>query len=127
MKCMDCVSVCPNDALSFGFARPSVLKGAPRTARPKRVWDTSWSEDFALALVFLAIFFGTRSAYGVIPMLMAVGIAGCGTFLAWKCWRMARVANVRMGVFQLKRAGRLTRSGWALGILTTLTLVDARP
>jgi polyferredoxin len=30
MKCLDCVSVCPNDALSFSFAKPAVLV-KPRT------------------------------------------------------------------------------------------------
>lgn len=120
MKCMDCVSVCPNDALAFSFARPSVAKGAPRNARPKRVLDTTLGEDLGLAVVFLAIFLGTRGAYGVIPMLMAVGLAGCGTFLAWKCWKMTRVANVRFSVFQLKRNGRLTRAGWVMALLTAL-------
>src|SRR5439155_1233311 len=27
MKCMDCISVCPNDALYFGFAKPPALGG----------------------------------------------------------------------------------------------------
>ena len=29
MKTGDCVSVCPNDALSYGFAKPSILRGTP--------------------------------------------------------------------------------------------------
>ena len=24
MKCMDCISVCPNDALYFGFGKPTI-------------------------------------------------------------------------------------------------------
>lgn len=111
MKCMDCVSVCPNDALSFRFARPTVRRGAARHVAPKPILDTSLGEDVGLAAVFALIFFATRGAYGVIPMLMAVGIAGCGTFLAWKGWRMARDANVRLSIWQLKRANRLSGAG----------------
>ncbi len=44
MKCMDCVSVCPKEALSFSFARPPALGGgtaaltltAPSAARTRR-------------------------------------------------------------------------------------------
>jgi tetratricopeptide (TPR) repeat protein/ferredoxin len=31
MKCMDCISVCPNDALYFGFGKPAILP-------PPQVW-----------------------------------------------------------------------------------------
>ncbi|MDX2115879.1 MAG: tetratricopeptide repeat protein [Planctomycetota bacterium] len=111
MKCLDCVSVCPNGALSFSFARPSVLKGTPRGRAPKRVYDTTLTEDGLLALTFAAVFFAFRSAYDAIPMLMAVGIAGCVTFLAWKLIRVCRDRDVRFSAWQFKRSGRLTRGG----------------
>src|SRR5690349_7539901 len=34
MKCLDCVSVCPNDALSFSFAKPALM-ATPRTAEAR--------------------------------------------------------------------------------------------
>lgn len=111
MKCMDCVSVCPNEALAFKFAKPSIIKGKPRTARPKRVFDLRPAEEVGLAVILLGAFVSVRGAYGAIPMLMAAGFAGCFAFLMWKLWRMFRDENVRGLVLQLKRSGRWTRAG----------------
>ncbi len=120
MKCLDCVSVCPNDALSYSLARPSILKGKPLLAPIKRVHDTTIPEDIALLLLFLTIFLSTRGAYGVIPMLMAVGLAAIGAFLAWKLLHLFRDPNVRFSRFQLKRARRLTTPGIAFATITLL-------
>ncbi len=122
MKCMDCVSVCPNGALSFGFAMPSLFKGKPKNARPKRVLDTTIAEDLALGVIFAAVFFAWRGAYNQIAMLFAVGIAGCAVFLAWKFWRMLRERDVRFSIWQLKRGGRLQHAGAAF---VSLTLIAA--
>lgn len=123
MKCMDCVSVCPNDALSFGFAKPSAFKGAPKNAPPKRKFDLTWPEEIALSVVLLGAFFAWRGIYGVVPMLMAAGIGGVVAFLAWKLWRVARDRDVRIIGAQLKRAGRLKPAGFVFALVAGLTLV----
>jgi polyferredoxin/Flp pilus assembly protein TadD len=122
MKCMDCVSVCPNTALSFSFARPTLFKGTPRNKAPKKIYDTTIAEDVGLAAIFAIAFFSTRGAYDVIPMLMAVGIAGCAAFIAWKFRRMLRERDARFSIFQLKRLGRFTHAGRAW---TTATILGA--
>lgn len=112
MKCMDCVSVCPNDALYFGLG--SGAGGArPRAGTPAPVsrWDLSWQEELGIAAVFLFGFFGFRGVYEVVPMLMAVGMAICLAFLAWKSWRMLRDQNVAFHRARLRHRGRLTGTG----------------
>lgn len=120
MKCMDCVSVCPNDALSFSFARPSIAKPAAKNRPPKRTYDLSGREEVALAVVFLWIFVVTRGLYGVVPLLMAAGIAGCATFLLWKSWRCMKDAAVRFHGFTLRRDNRLTLTGYGWVTLTAI-------
>ncbi|MEM8835556.1 MAG: tetratricopeptide repeat protein [Planctomycetota bacterium] len=120
MKCMDCVSVCPNDALSFSFRTPAAIKGKPeREPTPKR-FDTSIAEDLLLLVVFLFWVMAMRSLYGLIPLLMAVGIAACMTFFTWKALRVLRDANVRALRIQIKKRGRLTGAGAVASIAFVL-------
>jgi polyferredoxin len=115
MKCLDCVSVCPNDALYFGFAAPPVLRKAP--AR-RRLFDVSLGAEVVLLAIGFVFFWCYRGMLEGVPMLMATGIAGIGTFLCWKCWQMAREPSVRIQSLQLKLKGRVRPAGLAFGALT---------
>ncbi len=113
MKCMDCVSVCPNNALSYGFGRPAFLVNGPRdgASPPRPRHDLSWPEEIALAGVFLGTFLAVRGIYALIPMLMAAGIAACVSFIAWKAWTVLRRPNASFHRWRLRVHGRRTRAG----------------
>jgi len=119
---MDCVSVCPNDALYFGFAKPPVGGGTLKhelgrastkvlSAPRPRPYDFGLWEEIVMAVVGLGALLVFRGLYGQIPLLLAMGLAAIMGYFAIKSVRVLRTANVRLQNLQLKRGGRLTRSG----------------
>lgn len=131
MKCMDCISVCPNDALYFGLGMPSILAGPRDEAvayrleqekkKPKRHELALWQEIAAAVLFFLLVF-GFRRFLNEVPLLMSMGFAAAGVFFAWKLWGLARLPNVRVQSLQLKLKGRLRPAGVVFGLLGGLFL-----
>lgn len=118
MKTLDCVSVCPMNALHYGFAAPKPF--ALSQQRVKVRADFSWPEEILLAVVA----FGTaeyvwRGAWfgETVPFLLAVTL---GVLTAVFTLLTLRLGTRRDLAFQhtlLKRDGRLTRAGrwgWVL-------------
>jgi len=138
MKCMDCVSVCPNDALYVGWGRPGLLAPVRTTAtadnasrgrrsgprrgalptggtelrKPLR-YDGTWPEELAMALVFVATFLSLRGLYDHVPFLFSLGLAAITAFAALKAWQLVTRQNLTLHTIAMKRAGRITRGGRA--------------
>ncbi len=108
MKCMDCISVCPNDALYFGFGKPAI---AVKSSIAKN-YSLTWPEEAFAALVFAASFFAVWDVYQLVPMLMALGVASVSTFLAVRTLRLFTFADLSFYRWVLKRAGTVSRAGW---------------
>lgn len=108
MKCMDCISVCPNDALYFGFGKPSI---AVRKSIKKN-YSLTWPEEIAGVVVFLASYVAVWDVYELVPMLMALGCATVTTFLFLKTWRLIRSKELSFYRFNLKSQGRIKTAGW---------------
>jgi tetratricopeptide (TPR) repeat protein len=108
MKCMDCVSVCPNDALYFGFGKPAL--SASRSSI--RSYSLSWPEEIFAAAVFFFSFMAVWDVYQLVPMLMALGIAAVTTYLAVSLIKFFRSSEAGFLRYALKRSGRVTKAGW---------------
>jgi ferredoxin len=127
MKCLDCVSVCPNGALFFGFtSRSSNVTAAAMTESPDKIrrsrktYDFSWWEEVCGLVVTGLTVFALRGLYDIPPLLLSVGLGvitafGCILFI-----RTCRRRDQRLQNIQLKRNGRLLRAGSLLVALLGL-------
>lgn len=143
MKCLDCVSVCPNEALYFGFgslpapgSRPAAGKtdaahpgGKPeaRSRKPapaRATWgDYRWPQELLLGVLFVAAFFIFRGLYGLVPFLFTLGLAGMAAYIGERTVTMFLVPNMTMHGIPLKRRGRLVAGG--LGLCAAALVIAA--
>ncbi len=117
MKCLDCVSVCPNNALSFALAKPAVF-AKPRTPEAQdrlrvkdKNYDLTWFEEVWVGLAFLFFVWAFRNMFAEVPLLMAMAMGAIAAFSLWKLVALLRLQNVRFSHLSLKAKGRLTSSG----------------
>lgn len=132
MKTMDCIAVCPNEALYVGFGLPALgartRQGAKETAkrsRRLRLVDTGWGEEVIVGASFLLFLACYRQMLGVVPMLMAVGMAIVGAFCVWSLLRMIREPSVRVQQLQLKLKGKVRPTGWVFVLACLVATVAA--
>lgn len=129
MKCMDCVSVCPQGALSFGFGKPALKAKPRREPKVQKALQSSWEEVLLLA-VFVAVFFAVRGLWIMeeqrLPFLFSLGIAGFVAGVALAGVRLVTREKVGLQNLVLKRAGRLTVTGRVFaGLLVPFVLLLA--
>ncbi|HUR28239.1 MAG TPA: 4Fe-4S binding protein [Planctomycetota bacterium] len=118
MKCLDCVSVCPKDALYLGFGESRAVALARAKERaPRRTYDFSAAEEAALALVFLATLFAVRGLYDLVPFLLALGLSVLSALAAVLGWRVLRRERVHFQSRVLVERRERSALGWTtLGI-----------
>ena len=133
MKCLDCVSVCPEDALYFGFGRPALGARLKKKHR-QRLFDFSLGEELALAGVSVlalsamtgfpeGFFPWAGKLYGVMPLLLSLGIAVLAAFTTVFLVRTIRRSELSLASLSLKLDGRLTHTGRAFLITGSVFLL----
>ncbi|MEZ6017829.1 MAG: 4Fe-4S binding protein [Planctomycetota bacterium] len=126
MKCFDCVTVCPEDALYFGFGKPA-LGAKPRVAALRKVARLPWTEE-ALALLACAYAYVAMRGFNQgSGLLLSVGVATTVAGLALFAARTLRRADVALPGVPLKRAGRLRPAGAALWLALGAAAILAVP
>jgi Flp pilus assembly protein TadD len=125
LKDLDCVSACPNEAIRYGFTRPSLFSSWKRAGRPRLRYDLTLGEELLAVLVFVATLLVFRGLYHVVPFLMTLGLGSVLAYAAILTLRLFRRRNVRFNNLRLKTAGHLTPSGrvFATGALALALFV----
>jgi NAD-dependent dihydropyrimidine dehydrogenase PreA subunit len=124
MKCQDCVSVCPEGALRFAFARPFVFAKRRRRAGARSHADFSPGEEFLLAGSFAVALFALRGlpdhlVAGTtrlwigdeVPLLLAWALAAIAAFAVVLLKRLGLQDEVQFLGRPMKEGGALTRPG----------------
>ncbi len=80
----------------------------------------TWSEEIFAAGVFLLSLLAVWDVYQLVPMLMALGIAGVTTYLAVMAVKIFRTRDVTFLRSALKRSGSVSGAGWTFSIFAVL-------
>jgi ferredoxin len=116
MKCMDCVSVCPTDALYWGYGESRAAALARAKSKPASRYDFGWGEELVLASVFFLALYALRGLYGLVPFLLAIGLSVITAVVAVAFGRLVRSRSFTFQTHQLRREGRWTARGIAAAI-----------
>lgn len=117
MKCFDCVTVCPEDALYFGFGKPA-LGARPRVAKQRQVARLPRGEEWFAALSCVYAYVVMRGFNQGSGLLLSVGVAGCFAGFALAVGRTLTRSDAGLPGLALKSSGTLRAAGYgAWGLL----------
>ena len=114
LKDLDCVAVCPQNALSYGIAKPALFKSHASGGRFGRTpYDFSLLEELVMAVVFIVVLLSFRGLYSRVPFLLSLALGGIIGYFTITALRLAKRPNVTLAALPLRKLGRLTGKGVA--------------
>lgn len=122
LRDLDCVAACPEGNLYYGFGRPSLFAPALSDRKVRNVYDFTLGEEIAMAAIFTIALFSVRGLYDIIPFFLSIALALMTAFLTLVAWRLARRADVWLGRWPLKAAGKVRVEGFVLAACVALLI-----
>ena len=124
LKCLDCVSVCPQGALHYGMSKPAFFASYRSGGRFGLPYDFTLAEELLAATVFITVVLTFRGLYSRIPFLLSLAL---GVMIAYAIIVLVRLAtrrDVRLSSWTLRGEGRLSRAGHAyVGAMAMLLIL----
>lgn len=123
MKTLDCVSACPNDALSLGLGKPALFAKTKAEAKESRKaalkkrrgrYDLTLVEELVAAVLMLWFFYATRGMLDAVPMLLAGGLAAIATLILIMAVKLFYEQHVRLYSLKFKQKGTVRPAGYLL-------------
>jgi len=123
LKDLDCVAVCPNDAISYGFTKPSFTKSLSQLNIYTPKYTFSLKEDAALALLTLIYTLIYRGLYDAIPLLLSITLAVIFAYFTILLIQLYYKEYIMVGRFTLKIGSKITSQGkYFLFLVITIIL-----
>ncbi|MCC7292147.1 MAG: tetratricopeptide repeat protein [Phycisphaerales bacterium] len=111
LKDLDCVSVCPEDAVRFGFGRPGWMNKVRDDVPVRRRYDfTPWEEGMLVILLLAGVFI-YRGLYGRVPFFLSISFGIILGYMTVVAGRMATRPTARFNRWMLKVEGRTRPAG----------------
>lgn len=126
LKDLDCVAACPNDAIQYGFTKPSFGKSLSKVPGHESKYSFTAAEDIFLGLFTLVFTIIFRGLYDAVPFLLSVTIAIILSYFFVMAARSMRKEYVHLGSLVVRRANKLTAKGKLfLGAVALIALFTA--
>jgi polyferredoxin len=123
MRCFECVSACPQEALAYRLGRPALTAGSRAGLTH---YAFSWPEEGGLIGLFGLSFVALHGVYNAVPLLLALAVSGVIAYLGVLAARVVVARRpVQVRGIALTRAGHWSPAGGVVvGIaLAALVLV----
>lgn len=122
LRDLDCVAACPEGNLYYGFGRPSLFAPPLADRKVRNAYDFSLAEEIAMIAIFTITLFSVRGLYDILPFFLSIALALMTAFLTLVAWRLARRADVSLGRWRLKAAGKVKVGGFVLAASVSVLL-----